>query len=342
MIFNILDHTYKDLLPVHPQPFPDELLSSWLVRLAHSNHFKVHTFCRLFIGEKREIWNRDIDVNAPAWLIEAICKVTSLKKELVEQTTLKSFEGLLIDRIYPNTVTPWILPLGVFHRNRTLQGLQYCPICLKLDDYPYYRKQWRLSFYTVCEFHNTLMQDQCIYCHSPIVFHRNDIGFKKEYFLNSMVLCHFCGQDLSRIPIQKVQYPSLQISQVFEAFLPIYRLGWTDYPLPQIMYAPLFLNGLRIIISLLTSIKEKAKLPLLKIEEDMGIRNKKDCLPMSITFERRCIDERHRLLNVALWLLMDWPFRFQKYYKNSKITKSIILKDTQNPPFFLLKTLNSI
>lgn len=337
-----MEQTYRDLLPIHPLPFQDELLSSWMVRVAHSNHFKIHTFCRLFIGEKRQIWNRDIDTYAPEWLITAMSKITGSKKEIIEQTTLRSFEGLVFDNIYSHTITPWILPLGIYHRNRTLYGLQYCPICLKLDETPYFRKQWRLSFYTVCEFHNVLMQDRCLYCAGPIIFHRNDIGFRKESFYNNIIICHICGNDLSQTTIQMFQNSNLEILQTFKSFLSIYRLGWTDYPLPQIMYTPLFFQGLRVISSLLTSTKSKAQLPLLQIEADMGINDGASLPPMSVTFERRLIHERHRLLIVAIWLLMDWPDRFQQYYKKFKLTKSIILQDIKNPPYFLLKAMNDL
>lgn len=340
MSFNSLAQEHKGLLPVHPLLFQDELLSSWLVRLAHSNHFKVHTFCRLFVGDKRQIWNRDIDTYTPEWLIDAMCRITGSKKDVVEQTTLKSFEGLVFDQIYPHTVTPWILPLGIYHRNRTLYGLQYCPLCLKLDKQPYFRKQWRLSFYTVCEFHHVLMQDRCLDCSSPIIFHRNDVGFNKESFYNSMIMCHICGGDLSNSSVQTFHSPNLQIYQAFLSFLPIHRLGWTDFPLPQIMYTPLFLQGVRVISSLLTSTKEKAQLSLLQIEVDMGFMSESDLPPMSVTFERRDIHERHRLLIATIWLLMDWPYRFHHYYKKFRLTKSIILQDMKNPPYFILRAMS--
>lgn len=32
------------MLPIHPQPMSDELLTSWMVRLAFANGFALHTF----------------------------------------------------------------------------------------------------------------------------------------------------------------------------------------------------------------------------------------------------------------------------------------------------------
>jgi len=56
------------LWPIHLQPQKGELLSSWIVRLAHANGYKVETFCTLVFGYRSTIWNRDIDVLSPRLL----------------------------------------------------------------------------------------------------------------------------------------------------------------------------------------------------------------------------------------------------------------------------------
>ena len=59
------------ILPVHPNPFRDELLSSWMVRLAISNGWPFHTFYSKLLGLESPIWSRDIDKYA----IESVYKV---------------------------------------------------------------------------------------------------------------------------------------------------------------------------------------------------------------------------------------------------------------------------
>jgi len=44
------------LWPIRYKPLPDELLSSWLVRLAHGHGLKVQTFCNLIFGNRRQVW----------------------------------------------------------------------------------------------------------------------------------------------------------------------------------------------------------------------------------------------------------------------------------------------
>ncbi|MFA6699756.1 MAG: TniQ family protein, partial [Thiomicrospira sp.] len=83
------------LWPVHPHPSPDELLSSWLVRIAHGNGEKVQSFCHHEFGIERQIWNRDIDRQAPEWLLTILSERTATTIERVKQTTLKRYEGVL-------------------------------------------------------------------------------------------------------------------------------------------------------------------------------------------------------------------------------------------------------
>jgi hypothetical protein len=103
------------LWPVHPHPYPDELLSSWLVRIAHANGEKVQTFCHHEFGIKHQVWNRDIDRLAPEWLLAALSEKTATPMERVYQTTLRRYEGVLFDHYVPSGVEKWITPLRIYH-----------------------------------------------------------------------------------------------------------------------------------------------------------------------------------------------------------------------------------
>jgi hypothetical protein len=39
-----------EIWPVHLQPLNDELLSSWMIRLAHGNGYKAHDFYAHYFG----------------------------------------------------------------------------------------------------------------------------------------------------------------------------------------------------------------------------------------------------------------------------------------------------
>lgn len=90
------DDSGSRLWPVHIKPKDDELLSSWLVRLAMSHGLKLHTFCSIALPLK-QIWTRDIDKAPNTGLIgelstilnEAAERAIRTKKEHIDLEILK-------------------------------------------------------------------------------------------------------------------------------------------------------------------------------------------------------------------------------------------------------------
>lgn len=65
--------------PAHPQPLPDELLTSWIVRVAEANGVKLQVLSWMLFGNTKSPWNRDVDRSAPHWLIEAMASHTGVR-----------------------------------------------------------------------------------------------------------------------------------------------------------------------------------------------------------------------------------------------------------------------
>jgi hypothetical protein len=51
-----------------------------------------------------------------------------------------------------------------------------------------------------------------------------------------------------------------------------------------------------------------------------------------LQYEMRNILERHRLFGMAVWLLMDWPHRFERVIRKSDICLSSLTKDARQVP----------
>jgi hypothetical protein len=188
------------LWTAHPHPHRDELLSSWLVRVAHANGLKVQTFCAQEFGNKYQIWSRDIDRLSPAWLIETMSSKTRTPIERVWATTLLGYEGRLYDKYHSASQLRWILPLQIYHRKRRGYGLQFCPNCLREESEPYYRRSWRVALFTFCPKHDVMLCDRCPSCGNGIVFHRLEPGKPDLIDGPSMQCCWFCGFDLCNTP----------------------------------------------------------------------------------------------------------------------------------------------
>ena len=91
---------YKSF-PIQSQPFPNELFTSWLCRVAHANytnysgilHYLLEKHNILEKKKSKHYLNRDLDKNCPIEIINTISKETGLKIITIESLTLKIWKG---------------------------------------------------------------------------------------------------------------------------------------------------------------------------------------------------------------------------------------------------------
>ena len=155
------------ILPIHLKIKEDELLSSWIIRLAHAHGIRVESFCTEIFGKNSNVWNRDIDKSASKQIIEKLTFKTKNTNENIQKTLLKSYEDLIFESLNIKGSNKWIIPLRIYHRTRKKSGLMICLKCLKEDREAHYRKSWRLSLSTVCTIHNINLIDKCPSCNNP-------------------------------------------------------------------------------------------------------------------------------------------------------------------------------
>jgi hypothetical protein len=174
--------------PYHPAPLPDELLSSWLTRIALGHGMSLTNFARAALGGP--IWTRDIDMQAPQGLIEAISIGTGVLVKRVVQTTFLT-EDVMSTR-HPVEIA--VMPLSNGSGKRRTYGLQYCHLCILDDHVAYYRKAWRLAVSTICPRHGVYLSDACDICDRPIRICTQQPPTHKNIALR--FVCTSCGGDL--------------------------------------------------------------------------------------------------------------------------------------------------
>src|ERR1044071_1811539 len=130
------------LLPIHFKPQPDELLTSWLVRLAASHGVKPYNFWNAIFG-REDFWRKyRVDHLEDYGLLITIAEKTGASFDRVISTTLSAYSGYLYETSPTHGFSTWILPLG---RIRTLEqnlyGLQFCPLGLAEDKEPFFRRR---------------------------------------------------------------------------------------------------------------------------------------------------------------------------------------------------------
>lgn len=176
---------------IHPPPQQNELLSSWLVRVARANDIATTSFTNMHFKEfqKNIIWQRDLDIWCPESLLDRLANKSHLTKQQLFDMTLRSYEGKLRHKIHGKNRTHFIQSLGNYAHIKKNAGLRFCPLCLASDSIPYFRKEWRLSFYTACLEHKCFLLNRCPNCNLPLTLSKN-------YQEKDFTFCYSCGTDL--------------------------------------------------------------------------------------------------------------------------------------------------
>jgi hypothetical protein len=316
------------LWPIRYKPFPDELLSCWLVRLAHGHGLKVQTFCNLMFGNRRQIWNRDIDRLAPAWLIDELILRTGTSPEMAWGTTLRAYEGILYPKFRLSSTLRWILALKVYHRTRQGYGLQFCPTCLAEDEIPYFRKRWRIALNTVCSKHGNMLFDRCPYCDAAVAFHRLDMAGMEAIDVAPLSYCHSCQFDLRNAPPEK--------PIVYEAATSLLLLDashqFSHDRTPESEWNLERFAVMHQLCRIMTTRYKHAHLREFVLDQ-IGVPDI-ELIGGHIPFEMRTIQERHHLLQLVGWLMVDLEPRLTAAWRAKAVRYNLLLKDFDDPPVY--------
>lgn len=327
MIEKILPPRYR-IWPIHPLPKKDELLSSWLIRTAHANKFKVHDFYKLYFGKNKQLWNRDIDLFTPPWLIEILKLYFQWESKAISNLTISSYEEIIFhDYAFNRATIKGILNIGVYHRSRQSFGLQYCPLCLKEDLTPYYRKYWRLSYMTICHIHHIHLLDRCSHCAVPIMPHRIDM-IKKSYLQQNINLriCAICRKNLTSLT--NITTPDQDELYLMKKITYAINHGYIELGDNNNLHSLLFFEGIRTLVQGLARLK----------------RQSRQNIPSKFEFEKSPISLRIELLKIVALLLQNWPSNLVCLLQEIKQPHSTFISKNTNgsAPFWIYKEFISL
>jgi hypothetical protein len=202
------------LWPIHPKPLPDELFSCWLLRIARGYAMTIQQFCAL-IWPGQIIWSKDLDRTAPANVLHLLSVRTGTAYEAVVATTLAQYEQSLIQsdgQVFDS----------LYFVRRQKDVVRFCPRCLSEDTVPYFRRQWRLAFISVCPRHQCALADCCSECGAfcePAKAPMNSA---------SLAACYKCGSDLRQMQSRTREGLDTQIrmeTRLLQLLLPAVPLG---------------------------------------------------------------------------------------------------------------------
>ncbi|CAM4210398.1 TniQ family protein [Pseudoalteromonas ostreae] len=313
-------------LPVHPQPLPDELFSSWVYRVARSNGQNVFSFCHLLLPELNGRYY-DIDNSVNSEAIRTLSLLLRTPYQRAWNTSLDSYAGLLYSAPTPKAKRKTcILQTGVTKNSDKRFCLQYCPICLAEQE-PYYKKTWRISFITVCTKHACKLHDRCPQCLKPVKPLLNDIGQPhKMPFLGDITQCYHCGCQLTEAPIIKAK-KDVVIDTLF--YTAILSAGYLQlaFSLEWIYSFSIFLV-LRHLLRVVAQKNYKSEITTSSIDPDIMDHQ-----------------VRYRCMCKLAGLFRDWPLNFLDILQSLEIKYSELTSITKqkNPlPFWLDKEIKPL
>lgn len=316
------------LWPIHLKPRPDELLSSWLMRLTRAYVTTPHTFVHK-LWPDIAVWNRDPDRLAPMAIVEDLARHTGVSIQRAFNTTLRAYEGVVFEHLVVNGLTPWILPLRIWHRLHLRCGQQYCPACLAQDE-QYFRRRWRLSLVTGCTEHELVLLDCCPRCGAPVNFHR------AAYWIPRLSSCYRCGEDLVA-SVDAAEHLDSQELQAQRHLQYVITRGFAELRGVGPVYGHLYLLGYRAVCRYLLSKRGQPALfaitrghSLPAVETVQVAHNNMDFAPISL---------RRRLILAAWKILADWPDGFVESCRRYRIRGSDILGDDASLPHWLHRTM---
>ncbi len=311
--------TQAALWPYRPRPLPDEILISYLIRIADGLGLTPRRFLSSVWGSGLPLFYQDLDSFAPDHVIAALCRGTGTDAAAIEATTLRDLDGWLTSGYELRGRKTWILPTSIASGHRLRHGLQFCPMCLAAQGGPYLRRTWRLAFATVCTIHGNGLLDACPACGSILHPHRAP----------SLRHCFRCATDLARVsaPAAATQAVAWQAGLEKGLLEGGARLGeglvWSQAVFAIVrQIAALFVNGPR----------------ASALRETTARLHGGDPRPFAKPSKRQPIeyleiDERGRLFDLVQRIMADWPVRFVSVCDEALLYRSHAIKDMPEVPF---------
>lgn len=190
--------------PVAVAPEPDELLSSWLHRLALA-HGLPPRGSGAALGLGGGAWSGRLDLAPSAALLDLLARRTGLAAAAIAALSFRDFgaRGLLLPMrttVSPRRKDRW-----------RATWLQACPSCLAEDQNPYFRRAWRLATTIFCPRHARRLIDRCPACQQALVPF-DQAALAPQHF------CAHCLFDLRRAATPQVHALARRTVQSFAEF----------------------------------------------------------------------------------------------------------------------------
>lgn len=266
-----------------------------------------------------DTWKFDLDVKIPADKVALLERNTEIDRNIIQKLPLLNNCDHFYSPSEKSIHAKWVMPVGT-KTARECFGLQYCPCCLAEDGkMPYFRKHWRLGFFTSCVFHAVQLHDRCPECNKPIgisrVHKRTD---KLIYHPEDIAYCQHCGFDLRNT---KTNIASRHEQDINRQHYLLFEMGHGEVGNTMFNYSNLYFEGIRRLLSFMVcdSFGEKMFLHL-RDQLDIYHPYHRELIPKHSEIEFMGIKARRTGLLMVRHLMADWPNCFIKLAKATDVS----------------------
>ncbi|MDD2356455.1 MAG: TniQ family protein [Thiovulaceae bacterium] len=303
-----------------PSPLPNELLSSWLVRTAYAHHTHPHTFMNLHFGQKYGyVFHNNIDISISNKDIEKILNKCRHKID-VKNLTLKTYETYLQEKIINNG------------SNKFLCDLRFCPLCLKEDPVVYFRKQWKIAFYTICQKHLCFLLTECPNCNTKIdisKMHSNTYSFK---------YCYKCKFELSSSHPSLIDSHLLQHLPQHKKLISALHNGYITFQ-KRPVYSFYFFD---VLLQLTKKLLRNNKHKFFDFHESFQYLKSINKMRIKPIGNLITIQQQYILFTLLIHLFENYPYNFIEYIKANKLSHWQLTQDMDYVPFWYETLVNEI
>jgi hypothetical protein len=294
------------------KPYNDELLSSWLMRLAKINYTNLSSMLHYIL--KKTLKNnhnltlhiKDLDLyNFNDTQKLAIYEVTKVK---IENYQLLKYIGFLDEDITTKKKL-WITSANCTKKWDVSNYPRFCPLCLK--EKSYIKQYWRVMLYNICTKHSCFILDRCPKCKMGFKYQNNE--YSKNIFE-----CFYCNYDLRKASIKFISKQSKYL-KTQNKLLNILELGY--YKINNKYYYSISI--FKLLRELFYPIRQISK------------KNKEihEFIPEYLI----------HIFEFILFLLQKFPERINKFYKKNHLTNKTIMlgwsRTKDNIPSWFLNSI---
>jgi len=316
--FNELKSEKFTIIPI---PLQDEILSSWIVRVAYAHKTHPHTFVNQYLNYRPySFFLSECDLTLDEAMINTIDEKCRYNID-VRSLMLTTYGGYIQENIYDNNPT-------IFFAHQ-----KYCPVCLREDKVPYFRKKWRVVFYNICHKHSCYLYEHCPSCKSKLdisKMHNNKLPY---------TYCHKCGFELKRgrkLSVLKSYISSLEYQNKIFKIIHDGYIQLDRTPVYSFLFFEVF-SKLSKLILLNRKHEFINKHPLFSLIKDAKQQNVNHPI-----FKKIDAKAQSCLFGLIMYLFDNFPRNLENYILQNKLTYYNLTTKFPYLPFWYEITVNAI